>query len=105
MTSSQQSGKPLTQAERRIADGLGVWTVWYEDRFGWGPERDPASPLAVFLTAAEADAYIRANGGEHDIEVGKFDGLFRSGPNPLGWAVDRAHCSIDRARELLAAVS
>lgn len=53
-----------------------LWVVWYEDRFGWGPDRDPASMTAYFKSLEEANDYINKHEGPIDIESGKFDGLF-----------------------------
>lgn len=53
-----------------------IWTVWYEDRFGYGPDRYPASLVALLLTKTEAEHYINTHEGPIDIQSGKFDGLF-----------------------------
>lgn len=53
-----------------------IYVVWYEDRFGFGDDRDPAYIVTFFPTQEEANAYIDAHEGPIDIEKGKFDGLF-----------------------------
>jgi len=53
-----------------------IWVVWYEDRFGFGEDRDAAYVVTFFLTKEEADQYIHLHEGFIDIEAGKFDGLF-----------------------------
>ena len=55
------SDKELKQARQII-----VWLVWYEDRFGWGDDRDPASARnAARLVAGDdpAAAQARDRGG------------------------------------------
>ena len=64
----------FTQKEKEQAYQLTVWMVWYEDKFGWGDDRDPAIPLDAFLTEEEANKYAIANGGFIDTGAGKFDG-------------------------------
>ena len=55
---------------------ISIWTVWYEDRFAIGSDRDPASIVAMFLIKMEAESYIDTHEGVIDIQSGKFDGLF-----------------------------
>jgi len=64
----------LSQKEKQQANQLMVWLVWYEDRFGWGDDRDPAVPLDAFLSEEEANEYVMAHGGFIDTGAGKFDG-------------------------------
>lgn len=72
----ERNSDKLTQKEKEQAYSLTVWLVWYEDRFGWGDDRDPAVPLDAFLTEEEANNYAIAQGGFIDTEGGKFDGQF-----------------------------
>ncbi len=71
----------LNNKEKEQARQLTVWLVWYEDRFGWGSDRDPAIPLDAFLTEEVANEYVIAHGGFIDIEKGKFDGRFTDKSN------------------------
>jgi hypothetical protein len=61
---------------KNLVTNVSVWTVWYEDRFATGAERDRASIVALFLDKAEAESYIATHEGSIDIASGKFDGLF-----------------------------
>jgi len=90
----------LNSEEINKTKSLTVWLGWYEDRFGWGDDRDPAVPLDAFLTEAEADAYVMAHGGEIDTASGKFDGRFTDKSN-LFELLYLNLISIDRARELI----
>jgi hypothetical protein len=64
------------QDNYRPLENLSIWTVWYQDRFATGSDRDPASLVALFLDKKEADHYINTHEGRIDIQSGKFDGLF-----------------------------
>ena len=57
-------------------DDISIWTVWYEDRFGLGPDRDPGSILALCMNKKDAEHYINTHGGSIDSERGRSDGLF-----------------------------
>ena len=90
----------LTTEELKLAQGLSVWIVWYEDRFGFGSDRDPASPVAAFLTEKEANEFVMSDLGPHDISAGKFDGEFVQELN-LMRAVKLGILTIPIAKELL----
>jgi hypothetical protein len=59
---------PLDEEETVRAARTRIWTVWYEDRFNYGPDRDPAFPVGHFFSAedAEQDAGKRGGRGEYD---------------------------------------
>jgi hypothetical protein len=57
-------------------ENISLWAVWYEDRFGTGPDRDPASLVALFVERDVAERYIDTHEGPIDVKSGKFDGLF-----------------------------
>ena len=90
----------LTSEEKKKAEGVKVWIVWYEYRFGSGEDRDPASPVTAFLTKKEAKDYIDKDMGPVDINSGKFDGLFTQEWEFLS-ALKYEVMKIERARELL----
>ena len=60
----ERETEPLTADEQVVAARTALWTVWYEDRFGYGEDRDPAVPVAHFFTEEEAHRYVADNGGE-----------------------------------------
>jgi hypothetical protein len=60
----------------RSLENITLWAVWYEDRFGTGPDRDPASLVALFVERDVAERYIDTHEGPIDVKSGKFDGLF-----------------------------
>lgn len=93
-------GSWLTAAELTRAAGVSVWVVWYEDRFGWGPSRDPAVPVAVWASEMEARVHVRSLGGGPDIEAGHFDG-YSARETTLLRAVETGAASAGRARALL----
>lgn len=90
----------LTAAQRNRAGTTRVWIVWYEDRFGWGSNREPAAAVAAFLDPEDAQRYVADHGGEHDVAAGKFDGLFVQEWTLLD-AVERGLVTPDRAGEIL----
>jgi hypothetical protein len=90
----------LSDDERRRAADITVWIVWYEDRFGWGPDRDPASALSAFATENEAKEEVDAKGGPPDTQSGQFDGYFHTRSDLLA-ALQLGVISLERARELL----
>ncbi len=49
----------LSEEERRAAAALDVYSVWYQDCFGHGDDRDPASITELFLSLEEAQACAR----------------------------------------------
>jgi|GEM_PF-4548065 len=53
-----------------------IYIVWYEDRFGFGEDRDEAYIVTFFPSQEEADEYINTHEGPIDTAAGKFDGLF-----------------------------
>lgn len=57
---------PLNEDETLRAARTRIWTVWCEDRFHFGEDRDPAVPIAHFLSyeEAERDAGKRGGSGE-----------------------------------------
>jgi len=59
-----------------LLPSITIWVVWYEDRFGFGEDRDSAYMVTFFLTKEEADQYIHSHEGFIDIQAGKFDGLY-----------------------------
>lgn len=69
---------PLTRDERRRAQAVRVWTVYYEDRFHLGTARE-AHPVAICLSAAEAEAEVARRGAVVD----GGDGYLAQGPSPL----------------------
>lgn len=97
---SNDINNELTEAEILLAKEMNVWVVWYEDRFGWGSDRDPASPMETFLSEIEAQVYKEANGGDFDIPNGKFDGCFIQEWNLLK-ATERKVTSLERAKILI----
>ncbi len=95
-----KSDPSLTDKEKQQGSQLTVWLVWYEDKFGWGDDRDPAIPLDAFLTEEEADKYIIAHGGPSDSEAGKFDG--REAVKSNLWEIMYMNLlPVERIRELL----
>ena len=90
----------LSELEKKQARQLTVWLVWYEDRFGWGEDRDPAFVLDAFLTEEEANAYAILKGGFIDIESGKFDGQFVD-KSLLSEAAYLEVIPLERIRELI----
>ena len=96
MPEHQNRSKQLTPEQAEKAKLMKVWVVWYEDRFAWGPDREPASPVTAFLTEGEAEEYA----SPHDIEAGKFDGEFIQEWNLLR-AVERGVVEVLRAKELI----
>lgn len=91
----------LSPDELKKADGKKVCIVWYEDRFGFGADGDPASPVNAFLTKKEAEDYIESDMGPIDTSSGKFDGLFAQEWEFLH-AIERGVIKILRSKELLA---
>lgn len=85
---------------RSRAENVPVWIVWYEDRFGWGADRDPPSVVAVHATEADAQAHVQRSGGPPDIESGRYDGCF-SQRWKLADALDRRLVDADHARALV----
>jgi len=90
----------LSDKEKKLTKQVTVWAVWYEDKFGWGEDRDPAFVLDAFLTREEADAYALAKGGPIDINAGKFDGQEVEGMK-LFELVYLNELPVERVRELL----
>jgi hypothetical protein len=70
--------RPLLEDECRRAAKVNVWTVYYEDRFHAGPNRE-THPVAICLSAAEAEAEVARRG---PVEPGA-DGYLSQGPCPL----------------------
>ena len=60
---------PLDREERIRAMRTPLWTVWFEDRFGYGEDRDPAVVHAHFFTREEAEAEAAKNGGPPTAEA------------------------------------
>lgn len=58
---------PLDDEETARAARTRIWTVWYEDRFHYGEDREPAIPVAQFLRAAEAEQDAEKRGGRGNI--------------------------------------
>ena len=88
---------PLLADERRRAADVHVWTVYYEDRFRLGPSRE-TYPVAICLSAAEADAEVARRG---PVESGG-DGYLSVGPFPLIRPNERSPATgADVVREVL----
>ncbi len=72
----EQVNSILKPSNKKPLEQLVIWTVWYEDRFGTGNDRYPASLVALFLDKLLAEQYINDHEGPIDIQSGKYDGLF-----------------------------
>lgn len=93
----------LSDDERERARAVGpVFVVWYEDRFGFGEDRDPPFPRGVFVTRAAAEAEAARLGGPHDPAAGKFDGYTVDACDSLYDAHERGFASADEVRAALA---
>ena len=95
-----KSDPSISDKEKLQASKLTVWLVWYEDKFGWGDDRDPAFPLDAFLTEEEAEKYVMAHGGPSDTAAGKFDGREAEKSN-LWEIVYMALLPAERIKELI----
>lgn len=72
---------PLTQEERERAAKIQVYYIWYEDRFGYGGDRD-SFPVAVCLSREEAEREFQRRvreGSSHSLTTG-YDGIEIVGP-------------------------
>jgi hypothetical protein len=98
VTASPQDA-PLSTEERELAARTDVYAVWYEDRFGWGADRDPAFVIAIFLTRAEAEADAKARGGRKEAGFDGYDADER--PAKLLWFLERGEVSPEQARRVL----
>jgi len=93
----------LTDEERARAAAVETFIVWYEDRFAFGADRDPAFAVGYFLTRAEADAEAARRGGSTDFPAGKFDGYEVTGRGTLLEAHEAGHFTVEDVRRALAA--
>jgi hypothetical protein len=89
---------PLSDEECRRALEVQVWTIYYEDRYHIGANRE-TWPVAVCLTQGEADAEVERRGPVQH----RADGYLASGPHPL--VIEQARSSpavgADTVREVL----
>lgn len=91
------SSVPLTLDEVERATKLKVWSVYYEDRFHVGANRE-SYPVAVCLTEEDAEAEVKKRGPI----VSGGDGYLSSGPYPLVSAGKRtSEYGADTVREVL----
>ena len=58
---------PLTDEETERAARTRIWTVWYEDRFHVGADRDAPVAVAHFLTREEAEREAESRGGQGEL--------------------------------------
>ena len=88
---------PLTREECERAFALKVWTIYYEDRFKVGPNRE-SYPVAVCFSAEEAEAEVRRRGPVES----RSDGYLSHGPYPLILEGHRSpEIGADTVREVL----
>jgi hypothetical protein len=73
----------LSDEERARAAAVETFVVWYEDRFAFGADRDPAFPVGYFLARADAEAEAQRRGGRSAPAAGKFDGYEVTGHGTL----------------------
>jgi hypothetical protein len=71
---------PLSDGEYRKASALQVWTVYYEDQFHSGQNRE-SYPVAVCFTEAEA----QAEAGRRGLLTPGYDGHLVTGPHALAF--------------------
>jgi hypothetical protein len=91
-------GVPLSDDEFRRAREVQVWTIYYEDRYHIGANRE-TWPAAVCLSQAEADAEVERRGPVQE----RADGYLASGPHPLASEHARSNPQVgaDTVREVL----
>lgn len=99
------SDAPLSAGERERARATPAFVVWYEDRFGFGEDRDPAFPRGVFVSRGDAEAEAARLGGPHDPPAGKFDGCTVDACDSLLDAHERGFASAGEVRAALATMT
>ena len=105
----------LSLEEEARAARTRVYSVWYEDRFHFGADRDAPIAVAHFFTREEAerDAEARGGAGElagYEVDAGTVEEGLRSGSirrtgiarAMLAKALPRENAMLDRVREFLA---
>lgn len=95
----EQETGALERDERIRAMRTPLWTVWYEDRFGYGEDRDPPVVHAHFFTREEAEAEAAKNGGPPTAEA--FAGYSVSGGSVFDARAAGILETNDQVRELL----
>lgn len=93
---------PLSDEEFRRARELMVWTIYYEDRYHIGANRE-SYPVAVCLSAEEAQAEVDRRGPVQD----RADGYLSSGPSAMVIEQQRhaPEVGADTVREVLRRVA